>query len=649
MLAHHTPKDDAALQHKSLCTYESAASQLAHKIEFLPLANDIATLDAWVKEAYSQWAVCDQFWQRAGIKKKVSHDLEFRLVEVIDNIDQDDIGDSQAEFNVLASRAHEYGVPVRLIPLPRQTSPSHRLVQGSPTSPIATPTPPSNPPVRTMAVSSPAKSTSSLSFSKPQQAGPSSSTLKIPKPGPPSQPILQVPNPSVAAPSTILESNQFSATFKENESSFRAPILLQSPTRSQTVGQSAASGTLSTLLTVNAASHARVFPGPDPTRVDEGSGPSTPSKHESLFFAGMDDDNENADNNKSFDESTGATVIPSSAAATVPMVFDQIVDDDTATSPPPATSVWRHCQPIIKFMFDDVTGDFLEAHLTIFLTRPPSQDQDKEIEPHRSTWPHILPPTLNVPQNPMDKGTKKHKTPRSTSQDKKDSKGKEKTGVSLKRTRFANEEVPAGDQPATKKSKGSKGMVAVCATPIVQKRGPGLSKLPPVSLGVSGGGFGENVSKDFEPIDDDLKSVGVLVVEADYGISLWLPLLGNDTRRLAISARAAKPNPCTISGDTILNPMDHYHPKGSSEINAFESALNALEQSNQAISSLMQQYLASLNVLAHTESIQVQVSCLRACLPSNEDDEDNLDGVDGEDDEIEEGVTGPSSQKSQSG
>ncbi|KAK0184128.1 hypothetical protein F5146DRAFT_1145763 [Armillaria mellea] len=594
MSAHRTPKDDAMLQHKSL-------------------SDDIATLVAWVEEVYSQWAVCDQFWQRAGIKKKVWHDLEFRLVEVIDNIDQDDIGDSQAEFNALTSCVRKYGGS----PIVSSPQPGHPATVSDPqlakTSPIATPTPPLNPPV---------------------------------------------PNPLVATSSTILESNQFSAAFKANESSFGAPILLQSSTHSQTIGQSTTSGTSSTLLTVNTASHTRVFPGPDPTWVDEGSGPSTPSKHQSLFFAGMDDDDKNANNNKSFDESTGATVIPLSAAATVPMVFDQIIDDDTAASPPPATSVWCHHQPVIKFVFDDVIGDFLEAHPTIFLTRPPSQDQDKEIEPHHSTRPHILPPTLNIPQNPMDKGTKKHKTPRSTSQDKKDSKGKEKTGVSLKCARFADEEVPAGDQPATKKSKGSKGMVAVHVTPIVRKQGPGLSKLPPILLGVSGGGFGENVSEDFEPIDDGLKSVRVLVVEADYGDfvkvdgHLWnksvAPFVGERYSKACDQCKSRKTQcqkllghtvicvhchyakqPCTINGDTILNPVDHYCPKGSSKINAFKSALNALEQSNQA-------------------SIQVQVSCLHACLPSNEDDEDNSDGADDEDDEIEEGVAGPSSWKSQS-
>ena len=105
MLKHCTPKDDAALQHKALCTYEAAAACLEHKIEFPPVADNTATLDTWVDEAYLQWAICDQFWMRAGVKKKVWHDLEFRLVEIVNHIDQDDVENSQAMFNVLASRA----------------------------------------------------------------------------------------------------------------------------------------------------------------------------------------------------------------------------------------------------------------------------------------------------------------------------------------------------------------------------------------------------------------------------------------------------------------------------------------------------------------------------------------------------------------
>ncbi|KAG7439558.1 uncharacterized protein BT62DRAFT_938861 [Guyanagaster necrorhizus] len=127
----------------------------------------------------------------------------------------------------------------------------------------------------------------------------------------------------------------------------------------------------------------------------------------------------------------------------------------------------------------------------------------------------------------------------------------------------------------------------VQVTTAVRKWSPGPSKLL-VNLGVSGSGFGEVVPS---------------------------------------SAKC----PCTVDGEAGLNPEDHYRPMGAAAINAFEGELNALEQSISATASLTQQYLAGLNVLAHTQNVRAQVSRLRECLLSpiefdedNEDEKDNM-------------------------
>lgn len=126
--------------------------------------------------------------------------------------------------------------------------------------------------------------------------------------------------------------------------------------------------------------------------------------------------------------------------------------------------------------------------------------------------------------------------------------------------------------------------------------------------------------------------------------------------------------PCTVDGVTALNPVDQYCPQGShksicfpfwcfwlfvtEEVNAFASALMSLNQSNEAIISLTQQYLVGLNIMAHNENIQVQLARLQECLPSTQgsyNDKGLDNGEDSDDDKIEEGQAGPSQRKSKSG
>ncbi|SJL17303.1 uncharacterized protein ARMOST_20852 [Armillaria ostoyae] len=149
-----------------------------------------------------------------------------------------------------------------------------------------------------------------------------------------------------------------------------------------------------------------------------------------------------------------------------------------------------------------------------------------------------------------------------------------------------------------------------------------------MSIGISGGGFGEKVPSTTKPIKDGLKSISVLVVKEDYGKFVnvdgryWnkevTPFVGEcytepcDTLICAHCHYAKQP--CKVDGKVALNPVSHYRLKGYKAINTFESALNAIEVNNATVTSLVQQFLAGLNVLSHTESIRIQSLCLHECL-----------------------------------
>ncbi|SJL15921.1 uncharacterized protein ARMOST_19429 [Armillaria ostoyae] len=265
---------------------------------------------------------------------------------------------------------------------------------------------------------------------------------------------------------------------------------------------------------------------------------------------------------------------------------------------------------------------------------------------------------------------KKDKKHLAASSSKKDAKGKEKELALLKRARNDDDDSHPVDMPVTKKLKSRDTKVdeaeVVRATPAFRKRGPAPSKPPAMSMGISGGGFGEKVPSTAKPIKDGLKNIGVLVVKEDYGKFEVAPFIGErytepcDTCRrrgthchkllthTVICARChyAK-QPCEVDGKVMLNPVLHYRPKGYKAINTFESALNAIEVNNAAVTSLVQQFLTGLNVLSHTESIRVQSSRLRECL--NPVEEVMEEEGDSEVEEVAEGVAGPSKKKAKSG
>ncbi|KAK0430320.1 hypothetical protein EV421DRAFT_1913035 [Armillaria borealis] len=441
--------------------------------------------------------------------------------------------------------------------------------------------------------------------------------------------------------------------------SFGPAALLPSPSQfKKTSSTMSIQPSTSSLLTVDAATRSRVIPGPDPARL-EGTVLPHFSSCKPLFYPGTDDEEEQSrgvmvDEERVEDSEDEDNVVPGQEDnAPTPPLNDPIDVDreptqqsDEAPSPPPTKSRRQHHR--ISFVFNDVTGDFEDPHPTIFLPRPRARSPQDQA-PRHSTRPHVSPVDqdaayLKTTQGSKPSKVKKDQKHRAESSGTKDSKGKEKELAHRKRARDEDDGASAIDKPAVKKLK-SKDVKAdeaevVRATPAIRKRGPAPSKPPPVTLGISGGGFGEKVPTSAKPIKNGLKSIGVLVVEEDYGKFVkvdgryWnkdvAPFVreqytepcdtcrrrGTHCRKLlthtVICARChyAK-QPCEVDGEVALNPVSHYRPKGYKAINTFESALNAIEVNNAAVTSLVQQFLTGLNVLSHTESIHVQSSRLQ--------------------------------------
>ncbi|PBK62358.1 hypothetical protein ARMSODRAFT_980815 [Armillaria solidipes] len=211
---------------------------------------------------------------------------------------------------------------------------------------------------------------------------------------------------------------------------------------------------------------------------------------------------------------------------------------------------------------------------------------------------------------------------------KKDAKGKDK-----------NVEKPAAKKLKMKETVADDDEV-VQPTPAIRTHGPTPLKPPPVTLGISGGGFGEKVPPSAKQIKNGIESIGILKVDKDFGKFIEVDgCYWNKDVAPFVGER--------VDGEASLNLVYHYRPKGYDMINMFESALNTIEINNAAISSIAQQYLAGLNVSAHSESIRIQMSHLRECLNPIEkvvEEEDNGD----EDVEVEvvaKGVVGPSKKK----
>ncbi len=289
----------------------------------------------------------------------------------------------------------------------------------------------------------------------------------------------------------------------------------------------------------SAAAHSNVIRGPDPCLLRAGSLPIPSNDHERLFLPGTDDEEDQVQEDSvetgRVDEEVVGTDGEDGNIATGTMMD---VDDEEGAasdedSSPIPTLACRLRKPRIEFVFDEVTGDLLESHPTIFLSRPtvPSQSPDLRRSARSCTSPvNTTAAYLQTAHGSKSDATKKKK---------KDLKGRDQAKMSCKRVRPEDDAAQVKDKPSSKRPKLKETVVidedereflflsvvsflssfslAAVATKVVRKRGPGLSKPPPVTLGVSGGGFGEKVPSSATVVTNGIKSIGVLVVDKDFG------------------------------------------------------------------------------------------------------------------------------------
>ncbi len=245
-------------------------------------------------------------------------------------------------------------------------------------------------------------------------------------------------------------------------------------------------------------------------------------------------------------------------------------------------------------------------------------------------------------------------------------------------------------------------LLAAVATKAVHKRGPGPSKPPPVTLGVSGKGFGEKVPSSAKLVKNGIKTIGVLSVDKDFGdfvevdkaywnkevasfvgervcrlfscypfpdillrsipravitASAWVLNAANSWPTPLFACAVTTPSCCaglTVSPPWILSTtivLTHIVRSSSwnhrfltwvyvsDTLNAFLAALDTLGQHVDSIEDILLNYLSGINVLSHVAGLRLQTSHIRECAVADGIvDEADGDEDNDEDDEVPEDV-----------
>ncbi|KAK0221149.1 hypothetical protein EDD85DRAFT_796546 [Armillaria nabsnona] len=499
------PQGLAKVQAQDL--YNAAAAMIDSLLDDFPNPTwDSTKMDTWLIDAITHWLTCEENWSVAGIGSKEWYKLEYSLIAQVPDLSMDKLDYNLDVVPLLVRHGQVKGSKATVSPShscqdaaathSQVTTPAPLLPALKPTTPVPSPTkfqiteantPKHMPPVlltkttpSSQLQTTPQPSTSTSGVSTKQVAHlpvnnatwvQQQTTQKAVKPTPGSNNVAFPPDPT--SPLHQRPGNIFKV----------------GPPIHAVRSMPAVQPLLSRLLSVDVATRSSVMPGPNPA--EEGSVVPLPSICEPLFFPGTDDEEgpvpEGLVEEEQVDEEVAGTGGEDNDS-------DGPSNED-GESPPPTNKACQLCQdPRISFVFDETTGDFIESHLTIFLPRP------------------------TVPPAPTQ-GSKSDSKER-----KKDSKRKEKAAKSVvpqKQARDADNGVPIIEKLATKKLKCKGTAIAddkvVHATPAVRKNEPGPSKLPPVTLGTSGGGFGEKIPSSTKEIKNGIKSIGVLKVEKDFG------------------------------------------------------------------------------------------------------------------------------------
>ncbi|KAK0432573.1 hypothetical protein EV421DRAFT_1742212 [Armillaria borealis] len=703
-----TVKDTTALQHQALSTYEAAATLLQHKARFAPNNHTPHGIDKWISNIYVQWALCDEFWKPAGIKKKIWNDLEYAVLEKVARVDQDDISWAGSDFNELALHTHDYGLCIRPIPLELRT-PSPSLTARKPSAPpplpskqqltvpatllrtATKPTPDLDVPVHKLKLTAPSPDASTSKVQGPAKTALSALAQTALKPPVPNMLTSNINIAKPPVPNPAKPSGQSSMTLQKKPTpwplnsgtiqspkatppSLTMPKQLAAPMKPQSLAQSSG---ITMVLPTQAGVDNLGWGSPVWSHVSLTDDPSPSPVENSVFFP--------KDLTLSLHKKLGQQLKsgpPITAVLSEVSVLSSSSRPLAVNAPDrsavlgPDPSLQSEDEEEEQVQEDSVNGEqvpgtdgedsYFQAQDYDVPTPPRDvpMDVDKnegqqsdndssplhptlqEQNPCHSTHLHTSPINQDVAYLKMTQGSKSD-----LKKKKKNAKGKENESSSRKRTRNNNDRAQA-DKPAPKKLK-MKNTAADDdevnqATPAICMCGPTPLKPLPISLGISGGSFSEKVPPSVKPIKNGIESIGVLKVDKDF--SRFMEVDGHYWNK-DVAPFIREHQPCKVDGEVTLNPVSHYCPKGYDVINTFESTLNAIEINNTAISLIAQQYLAGLNVSAHSKSICIQMSRLHECLNPIEkvvEEEDNGD----EDVKVEavaEGVAGPSKKKAKSG
>ncbi|SJL14680.1 uncharacterized protein ARMOST_18145 [Armillaria ostoyae] len=725
------PTDPAALA--ALKAYDDASRELSALQDNLPDADEEGAVDAWVTKAQIQWKIAAKNWEAAEVTDRAWRQVERTFMKILPEVREKSLRTAFVEYNELAERAMQFDFDVVPLPIPkahklRGTSSSQRVGSHLAASPVLSRQKSLVPPATLSCQSTPASRAPKQPIppaTPPRQVSPAPVTLeKTPVP-PPREPIpSQTKRPSSSTTKTTTgASSSFppkpstgpsfsglretdggfggAASLHYDSTAFQQPgwgspawspaptsddeapspsrssfglsfgpaALLPSPSQfKKTSSTTAIQPSTSSLLTVDAATRPTVLLGPDPAHDEEEQGRGVMVDEERIEGS---DDEDGTFQGQEDDAPTPPMDVP------MDVVKEPTQQSDDAPSPPPSKA--RHQKPKISFVFDDTTGDFEDPHPTIFLPRPQiltSQEQALR----RSTRPpasSVGPDAAYLQAAQGSKAVLKKK--------KKDTKGKFKgtEGATPHKRRRDDEGGPSTDKPAAKKLKSTATTVddtkVAGPTKAFRKRGPAPSKPPAVTMGVSGGGFGEKVPASAKEVKNGIKNIGVLTVDRDFGDFVevdegyWnkevAPFVGerytegcDHCKRLGTQCRKFLTNtvicvrchysklPCKVKGIPALNPLSHYCPKSYQNLNAFEGALDTLDQHADALEDQIISYMAGLNILTQLNGLRVQAGRLRECAVYNggSDEEDGSDSDD-DDEVVAEGVAGPSQKKSKSG
>ncbi|KAK0479264.1 hypothetical protein IW261DRAFT_1564632 [Armillaria novae-zelandiae] len=701
-------QDPAILRAEADRCYVDAALQLEDLVRLPPPHQHSPKIDTWLVDVLAQWGICQSNHKLAGITKSVFHKLEYSVIMAVARVDLEWVKKSRLVFNELGKLT---GSRLLLSPMIQilllkkmedyrrdqavgKEGPVTRWPFSSPAVPTAEPS--LTPQLSKSTSGAPCHSSSPrLSFS--QQI---LETFSVPLPLSPSRDlhsiVEQPPDPSATIETApFLDVTTVPSLPKGLVSGMRPrprmistrPVVLATGTMSITPGPSTFSFSfipdpdsplhikpaspfktgppVSTkklpkkvygLQTVNAASRPQVIPGRAPLQREESQSLPKPFLLDEGPVDSLD-----------FDDDTCPLSPQDNEVMSLELTIGQMVSVGAASPLPRLFPTARRR----KFVSPIEEVDFTSPPAIVVRPTRVEESLDDICHSYRA---RRSPPSRGAPKNPKAIDNPVKKRLQKLAQEKVQRRLQEEvrnlisSNVTRKR-RTRPVSIDVVEEPSLKKPRMLEPVAEddeVCPTPAVRKRGPGPTKPPLVALGVGGGGFGEVPMGSLDLAADGISHIGVLEIEADYGLfvkvdgRLWnkdvaafvgerytnpcdqCKSRGTHCRKflthtsICICCHYSKAA-CTVDRAMVLNPIDHLPCKAHHNDSSFYNTFQLVEERVSSIWTKARQFLAGLDILDDANVILRQVSHLRSDMSSAgrvgtssllPEDEENLSAVD---------------------